>query len=250
MNIKNIKSFIEFYKFLGITDCISPVQRNKVKLKVDPKKNMKKMKESKKTEKIIESKLAAINNLRSLILNLDCSLKDVATNLVLCDGNYNANIMFIGEAPGANEDIDGKPFVGEAGKLLDKMLSFINLSRNNIYITNMVFWRPPGNRTPNEKEISVCLPYTKKHIKIIKPKLLVFVGSIAAKNLLNLKEGITKIRGKKHIYEDKENDLKIEARAIFHPAYLMRNPIEKKTMWDDLLEIDEFINSNNILQDE
>ena len=155
------------------------------------------MKESKKTEKIIESKLAAINNLKSLILNLDCSLKDVATNLVLYDGNYNANIMFIGEAPGANEDINGKPFVGEAGKLLDKMLSFINLSRNNIYITNMVFWRPPGNRTPNEKEISVCLPYTKKHIKIIKPKLLVFVGSIAAKNLLNSKEGITKIRGQK-----------------------------------------------------
>ena len=250
MNIKNIKSFIEFYKFLGITDCISPVQRNKMKVKFDPEKNIKKMKESKKTEKIIESKLAAINNLKSLILNLDCSLKDVATNLVLYDGNYDSNIMFIGEAPGANEDINGKPFVGEAGKLLDKMLSFINLSRNNIYITNMVFWRPPGNRTPNDKEISVCLPYTKKHIKIIKPKLLVFVGSIAAKNLLNSKEGITKIRGKKHIYEDKENDLKIEARAIFHPAYLMRNPIEKKTMWDDLLEIDEFINSNNILQDE
>ena len=250
MNIKNIKSFIEFYKFLGITDCISPVQRNKMKLNVDSKKNIKKMKESKKTEKIIESKLAAINNLKSLIFDLDCSLKDVATNLVLYGGNYDANILFIGEAPGANEDIDGKPFVGEAGKLLDKMLSFINLSRNNIYITNMVFWRPPGNRTPNEKEISVCLPYTKKHIKIIKPKLLVFVGSIAAKNLLNSKEGITKIRGKKHIYEDKENDLKIEARAIFHPAYLMRNPIEKKTMWDDLLEIDEFINSNNILQDE
>ena len=155
MNIKNIKSFIEFYKFLGITDCISPVQRNKMKLRVDSKKNIKKMKESKKTEKIIESKLAAINNLKSLIFDLDCSLKDVATNLVLYDGNYDANIMFIGEAPGANEDIDGKPFVGEAGKLLDKMLSFINLSRNNIYITNMVFWRPPGNRTPNEKEISV-----------------------------------------------------------------------------------------------
>ena len=250
MNIKNIKSFIEFYKFLGITDCISPVQRNKMKVTVNPENNVKKMKESKKTEKIIESKLGAINNLKSLILNLDCNLKDVATNLVLYDGNYDANIMFIGEAPGANEDINGKPFVGDAGKLLDKMLSFINLSRNNIYITNMVFWRPPGNRTPNDKEISICLPYTKKHIKIIKPKLLVFVGSIAAKNLLNSKEGITKIRGKKHIYEDKENDLKIEARAIFHPAYLMRNPIEKKTMWDDLLEIDEFINSNNILQDE
>ena len=250
MNIKNIKSFIEFYKFLGITDCISPVQRNKMKLKVDPEKNIKNMNESIQTKKKIESKLTAINNLKSTILKLDCNLKDVATNLVLYDGNYDAKIMFIGEAPGANEDINGKPFVGDAGKLLDKMLSFINLSRNNIYITNMVFWRPPGNRTPNDKEISVCLPYTKKHINIIKPKLLVFVGSVAAKNLLQSREGITKIRGRKHIYEDKENDLKIEARAIFHPAYLMRNPIEKKTMWDDLLEIDEFINSNNILQNE
>ena len=250
MNIKNIKSFIEFYKFLGITDCISQVQRNRMKIVVDSGQNSQKTRKIKKTEKNKDTKLAAINNLKSQILNLDCNLKDVATNLVLYDGNYESNIMFIGEAPGANEDINGKPFVGEAGKLLDKMLSFINLSRNNIYITNMVFWRPPGNRTPNDKEISVCLPYTKKHIKIIKPKLLVFVGSIAAKNLLNSKEGITKIRGKKHIYEDKENDLKIEARAIFHPAYLMRNPIEKKTMWDDLLEIDEFINSNNILQDE
>ena len=250
MNIKNIKSFIEFYKFLGITDCISPVQRNKTKLKVHPKISFKNMKESKKPKKILESKLEAINNLKSLIFNLDCNLKDVATNLVLYDGNYDAKIMFIGEAPGANEDINGKPFVGDAGKLLDKMLSFINLSRNNIYITNMVFWRPPGNRTPNDEEISVCLPYTKKHINIIKPKLLVFVGSVAAKNLLKSREGITKIRGRKHVYEDKENDLKIEARAIFHPAYLMRNPIEKKTMWDDLLEIDEFINSNNILQNE
>ena len=127
MNIKNIKSFIEFYKFLGITDCISQVQRNKMKLKVDPKTNIQEIKKNKKNEKTIESKLAAINNLKSLILDLDCNLKDVATNLVLYDGNYDANIMFIGEAPGANEDINGKPFVGEAGKLLDKMLSFINL---------------------------------------------------------------------------------------------------------------------------
>ncbi len=250
MNIKNIKSFIEFYKFLGITDCISNVQRSKMKIMVDSDENNKKTREIKTNEKNIITKSEAINNLKSQILNLDCNLKDVATNLVLYDGNYDADVMFIGEAPGANEDIYGKPFVGEAGKLLDKMLSFINLSRNKIYITNMVFWRPPGNRTPNEKEISICLPYTKKHIKIINPKLLVFVGSIAAKSLLKSKEGITKIRGKKHIYEDKENDIKIEARAIFHPAYLMRNPIEKKTTWDDLLEIDEFINSNKILQNE
>ena len=243
MNIKNIKSFIEFYKFLGITDCISQFQRNKMKLLTYPVQNNQKMRETKKIKKKIETKLEAIDNLKSQIQNLDCTLKDVATNLVLCDGNCDAEVMFVGEAPGAKEDICGKPFVGEAGNLLDKMLSFINLSRKNIYITNIVFWRPPGNRTPNDQEISICLPYTKKHIKIIKPKLLVFVGSIAAKNLLNSKDGITKIRGKKHIYEDKENDIKIEARAIFHPAYLMRNPIEKKTTWDDLLEIDEFINS-------
>ncbi len=247
MNIKNIKSFIEFYKFLGITNCISQIQRSRIKLEHEPGNNIQKTKQTNKTEQKIESKLVDISNLRSQILNLDCNLKDVATNLVLYDGNYNADVMFIGEAPGANEDIYGKPFVGEAGKLLDKMISFINLSRNNIYITNMVFWRPPGNRTPNDREIAICLPYTKKHIKIINPKLLVCVGSIATKNLLNLKDGITKIRGKKHIYEDKENNIKIEARAIFHPAYLMRNPIEKKRTWEDLLEIDEFINSNNIL---
>ena len=154
--------------------------------------------------------------------------------------------MFIGEAPEPMRTLMVKPFVGEVGKLLDKMLSFINLSRNNIYITNMVFWRPPGNRTPNDKEISVCLPYTKKHINNQTKTERLLVGSIAAKNLLDSKRRNNKIRGKKHIYEDKENDLKIEVRAIFHPAYLMRNPIEKKTMWDDLLEIDEFINSNNI----
>ena len=114
----------------------------------------------------------------------------------------------------------------------------------------MVFWRPPGNRTPNDKEILACLPITKRHIKIINPKLLIFVGSIAAKTLLNSKDGITKLRGKKHIYLDNDNNLEINARAIFHPAYLMRNPIEKKRTWEDLLEIDEFINTNKILENE
>ena len=110
----------------------------------------------------------------------------------------------------------------------------------------MVFWRPPGNRTPNDKEISSCLPLTRKHIFLIKPKLLILVGSIAAKSLLNSKDGITKLRGKEHIYSDYEYGLSIPARAIFHPAYLMRNPIEKKKTWDDLLDIDDFCRSNGI----
>ena len=166
--------------------------------------------------------------------------------MVFSDGNHDSNVMILGEAPGAQEDLIGKPFVGEAGKLLDKMLAFINLTRENFYISNMVFWRPPGNRTPNDQEISACLPITKRHIKIIKPKLLIFVGSIAAKTL-NSKDGITKLRGKKHIYLDNDNKLEINARAIFHPAYLLRNPIEKRT-WEDLLEIDEFIKINKILE--
>ena len=142
---------------------------------------------------------------------------------------------------------EGKPFVGEAGQLLDKMLKFIDLTRDNFYITNMVFWRPPGNRTPNDSEISLCLPLTIKHIKIIKPKLLIFVGSIAAKTLLKSKDGITKLRGREHFYIDEKNSLRIPARAIFHPAYLLRNPIEKKRTWNDLLEIDQFIRKKKIL---
>lgn len=241
MNIKNIKSFIEFYKFLGITDSISQSPRN-IKT-YDEKTNTEKHKVLKKIVIKNNSKLEELHQLKSELINLECTLKDIATNVVFSDGNPNSKIMVLGEAPGANEDLVGKPFVGEAGKLLDKMLSFINLSRENFYISNIIFWRPPGNRTPSEKEISICLPITKKHIKIINPKLLILVGSIAAKNLLGSKDGITKLRGKKHIYTDDENQIKIDARAIFHPAYLMRNPIEKKKTWQDLLEIDQLITS-------
>ena len=127
------------------------------------------------------------------------------------------------------------------------MLGYIDLNRNNFYISNIVFWRPPGNRTPNDKEISKCLPLTKKHIGLIKPKLLILVGSIAAKSLLSSQDGITKLRGQEHFYIDKDFKLKIPARAIFHPAYLFRNPIEKKRTWEDLLEIDELIKKEKIL---
>ena len=172
-------------------------------------------------------------------------MKDIATNLVFSDGNIDSEIMLIGEAPGAEEDRQGKPFVGEAGKLLDKMLSFIDLKREkNFYVTNILYWRPPGNRTPNNKEISQCLESTVEHIKIIKPKLIILVGGIAAKTLLKSQEGITKLREISHYYcYDKT---KIYTKAIFHPEYLLRNPIEKKRMWDDLLEIDNIISKNNI----
>ena len=149
--------------------------------------------------------------------------------------------MLIGEAPGAEEDKDGKPFVGEAGKLLDKMLDCIFLKRSkNFYITNIIFWRPPGNRIPNNQEINICLPFVKEHINIINPQLIIPLGNIAARSLLNTDQGITKIRGKNFFYVDYENNLKIETIPIFHPAYLLRNPIEKKYMWEDLKKIYKF----------
>jgi len=242
MNVKNIKSFIEFYRFLNVTDCISVNPRN-FKDSIITKDHPELLNNAKNVDYKEKSmnKSEFLKELKKEALKLDCDLKDIATNFVFSDGNENSKIMLLGEAPGAKEDLQGKPFVGEAGQLLDKMLSFIDLTRENFYISNMVFWRPPGNRTPSESEISLCLPITMKHISIIQPKLLILVGSIAAKTLLNTKEGITKLRGKNHYFFDKINNTKIATRAIFHPAYLLRNPIEKKRTWEDLLEIDDFI---------
>lgn len=244
MNIENIKSFIEFYRFLGVTNCVTKSPRNPIKKKIISKKIKENNYKNNKMNKLTKNEKLA--KLREEILDLDCNLKETATNVVISDGDSNSKVMFIGEAPGAKEDIEGKPFVGDAGLLLNKMIGFIGLPREKIYISNIVFWRPPGNRTPNDKEISSCLSLTRKHIFLMKPKLLIFVGSIAAKSLLRSKDGITKLRGKEHTYSDNEYGLTIPARAIFHPAYLMRNPIEKKKTWDDLLDIDDFCRLNEI----
>ena len=184
--------------------------------------------------------LKAVRTLEELkkliILNCDCSLKKTAKNIVFSDGNPRANIMFIGEAPGEIEDKTGKPFKGEAGKLLDKMLHAIQLNRENVYLTNIIFWRPPGNRKPTEEEISACLPFVKKHINLINPKILVLVGATAASAILNIQTGITQIRGKWKNIETK--DIKsLKSIAIFHPAFLLRQPSRKREAWEDLKKI-------------
>tara|TARA_B100000963_G_scaffold355703_1_gene374437 strand:- start:875 stop:1618 length:744 start_codon:yes stop_codon:yes gene_type:complete len=247
MNVKNIKSFIDFYKTLEISMCIAPLPRFQ-------KKNNQKELISKKLKQPTSLKYNDKNKDKKLkelieeIKSCKCDLKDVATNTVLSDGRNNSNIMLIGEAPGADEDRVGKPFVGQAGQLLDKMFGYINLSREeNLYITNLVFWRPPGNRNPNKQEISICLPLTKKHIGIINPKLLILLGNVASQSILSTNEGINILRKKENYFIDKNLNLKIPVKAIFHPAYLLRNPIEKKTMWNDLLDIDDFISTNNII---
>ena len=171
----------------------------------------------------LRKKLSVIKN---------CDLKNNATNLVFSDGNPGAKIMIIGEGPGANEDKEGLPFVGRAGQLLDKMLNAINLSRENVYITNVVNFRPPENRKPTEEEIKRYLPFLKKHIKLISPKIVLLLGSTAMNTILKNNEVISKIRGK--WFEQKIDGFKFNVIVSFHPAYLLRQPEQKKFSWIDL----------------
>lgn len=177
--------------------------------------------------------------LRQVIEDFDgLSIKRTATNMVFADGNPNAEIMVIGEAPGANEDEEGIPFCGVSGKLLDQVLLSIGLSRTkNLYITNSIFWRPPGNRKPTIEENAVCLPFVEKHIAILKPKLILLVGSTAASSLLNSTETISRLRTKFYQYENRYLSTAIPVAVIFHPSYLLRQPLQKKTVWFDLLKI-------------
>ena len=180
-------------------------------------------------------KLSKLKNKIQLIKN--CELKKNATNLVFADGNINSKIMIIGEGPGANEDIEGKPFVGRAGKLLDKMLSAIKLDRTKVYISNVVNYRPPANRKPTEIEIERYLPYLKSHIEIINPKILILLGSTALNTLIGNEVVISKARGK---WIQKEiGTTKPWIIASFHPAFLMRQPEQKKLAWIDLKMIRE-----------
>jgi DNA polymerase len=164
-----------------------------------------------------------------------CGLKETALNLCFADGNPASRLMLIGEAPGAEEDRQGKPFVGASGKLLDKMLATIGLDRGSVYITNVIYWRPPGNRSPTQAEIAACQPFLERQIALLQPDLMVFVGGIAARALLGLKEGVTKLRGRRFQYAAPAGP--IPAMVMFHPAYLLRQPAQKRFAWRDLLAI-------------
>jgi len=167
-----------------------------------------------------------------------CPLKRTAKNTVFADGNPNAKIMFIGEGPGHDEDRIGKPFVGRSGKLLDTMLAHIGLSRKeNAYITNIIFWRAPGNRTPTADETAICRPFVTRQIELIQPAIIVLVGGTAAKEMLATTQGITKLRGRWHGYQ--MHDISLPCLPLLHPAYLLRNPARKAETWRDLLMLQE-----------
>jgi uracil-DNA glycosylase family 4 len=187
----------------------------------------------KENYEISQDKTKSLELLKKAIFNIkNCSLKNQAKNIVFCDGNPKSKIMLIGEAPGANEDEEGLPFVGRAGMLLDKMLAAINLDRKKVYISNIINYRPPENRRPTDEEIKRYLPFIIRHIEIIDPKIIVLLGSTAMNTLIGNETVISKMRGK--WIEKKFGNCKTSVLITFHPAFLMRQPAQKKMAWIDL----------------
>jgi uracil-DNA glycosylase len=166
-----------------------------------------------------------------------CALKRTATNTVFADGNSDAGLMVIGEAPGADEDRIGRPFVGRAGQLLDRMLAAIGIDRTRAYITNVLFWRPPGNRKPTNDEIATCLPFLWRHIALARPRVVVLAGGTSATAVLNRSEGITRLRGRWFDLEVPGLASPVPALATYHPSFLLRAPARKSEAWTDLLSL-------------
>ena len=216
-NSSSIK-LIKYYKLINHNliynnKAINRYKKDNFEISADKAENLERLKKS----------IGAIKN---------CSLKSSATNIVFSDGNPKSKIMLVGEAPGSNEDQEGLPFVGRAGALLDKMLASINLDRKNVYISNIINYRPPENRRPTDEEVNRYMPFIKKHIEIINPKILVLLGSTAMNALIGNDIVISKARGR---WIDKEfGNCKTSVIITFHPAFLMRQPAQKKMAWIDL----------------
>lgn len=179
---------------------------------------------------------SSLDELRAILERFEgCGLRLTAKRLVFADGNPAARVMFVGEAPGREEDIEGLPFVGRSGKLLDRMMAAIGLDRTGAYIANVIPWRPPGNRTPTPQESQICLPFIKRQIELANPDILVCLGGPAATALIGVRDGIRKSRGHWHLYHTGTRE--IRAIASFHPAYLLRTPLEKRAAWRDFVAI-------------
>jgi uracil-DNA glycosylase family 4 len=185
----------------------------------------------------IAARCKTLTELKAAVESFDgCALKVTAKNTVFADGHPDASVMLIGEAPGRDEDLEGLPFVGRSGQLLDRMLNAIGLDRaSNAYITNVIFWRPPGNRPPTAEEAAICAPFLLRHIELKQPKVLLLLGGTPVKHVLNVEEGITKIRGRWGRIA--VNGVEIPVLPTFHPAYLLRQPGAKRQAWQDLLSL-------------
>ena len=232
------KEYINFLSQSGVHTFLKETP-NKL---LENQQNQSKIKEKKDLKKLDE--ITAIEDLIPLISNHESILKNNAKRMVLYDGNLNSNLMIIGEAPGQEEDEQGIPFVGRAGQLLNKMLSAINLDRKDIYITNVVPWRPPQNRTPTDQEILEFLPFLQRQIEIIKPKILYILGTTAAKAILSTPQSLGKLRGKWYEYKTINLESPIDVLVSYHPAFLLRSPNYKKEAWSDLQILQKKLNEN------
>ena len=223
---QKVISIIQYYKMINLDMIISNVPITRYKRE----KNINFVSDKREKLNILKKKIENIKN---------CNLKKVANKMVFSDGNINSKIMLVGEGPGAQEDRMGLPFVGAAGKLLDKMLDAINLNRTKVYISNVVNYRPPNNRRPTDEEIEKYLPFLKLHIEIIEPKILVLLGSTAMQAISGKEKIISKARGK--WFKIKIGRCEPEIIVTFHPAFLIRQPEQKKNSWYDLKLIREKI---------
>jgi DNA polymerase len=186
----------------------------------------------------LAAQAASLNELREALAGFDaCPLSKTATKLVFGDGNPRARIVLIGEAPGAEEDRQGVPFVGPSGRLLDRMLASIGLDRTKVFISNTLFWRPPGNRNPSTMEVATCMPFVERMLELIDPEFLVALGGPAASALLGQKESVGRLRGRDFTYQTAGLPRPVRARAMYHPAYLLRSPAQKRLAWRDLLAL-------------
>jgi DNA polymerase len=192
----------------------------------------------------IAARCSSIEEIVDALSRFDaCPLRKTATNLCFSDGNRAAHVLVVGEAPGNEEDLQGKPFVGRSGQLLDRMLAMIGLDRHAadpahaVLITNTIFWRPPGNRKPTEAETAMCMPFVTRLVEVMKPKLILCVGATPTQRMMNLTDGILRLRGR--WFEVAVDDVKIPLLATLHPAYLLRQPAQKRLVWRDLLSLRE-----------
>jgi DNA polymerase len=263
-NLHALPVLLRFYQSLGVDTLLDDFPRNHY-APVESVKNILKSSSAPPliSEKMPPSQLHSVSDtqsgalpdtligLRAFIENsTGCDLIKLATHTVFASGDAKAQVMFVGEAPGVDEDKEGLPFVGQSGQLLDAILASIGLNRRNIYITNIVPWRPPGNRPPTASEIAYCLPFIRQHIKLVAPKILVLLGGVATKTLLQRNDGILKLRGTLFAYDPGQecqeietshiesalvDEAKILALPTFHPAYIMRSPSQKRLVWKDML---------------
>jgi len=197
----------------------------------------------------VAASAASLAELQAALEAFDgCGLKRTATNTVFADGVAEGGIMLIGEAPGRDEDRVGKPFVGRAGQLLDKMLASIGLDRKaNAYITNVINWRPPDNRDPSPEEAAACLPFLRRHIELANPGVIILLGAVAARHVVGISDGIMKLRGR--WLEYRVGDRMVPLMPTLHPAYLLRQPAHKKLAWRDLQAIKEKMRSVGLPRD-